>query len=193
MRTIAMGDTGRTLSALCLGAMNFGTKLTARESIQLLDRYYEEGVRIIDTANNYADWWGGDWSESETVMENWMREHASHPSWRLTMNSSITASLTRRTSSFSAARAPRAAPFPSERTASFLLNTGGARHGRTSSSTLGCCLARRCQNASGSLRLDAPVSTDHTSSGECRLDRTIGGKPGLAEHRIERGSDVLTR
>jgi aryl-alcohol dehydrogenase-like predicted oxidoreductase len=27
MRTVALGDTGEELSALCLGAMNLGTKL----------------------------------------------------------------------------------------------------------------------------------------------------------------------
>jgi aryl-alcohol dehydrogenase-like predicted oxidoreductase len=74
MRTVALGDTGEEVSALCLGAMNFGTKLDLDGSLQLLDRYYETGGRFIDTANNYAVWWGGNGSESETVLGSWMRE-----------------------------------------------------------------------------------------------------------------------
>jgi aryl-alcohol dehydrogenase-like predicted oxidoreductase len=74
MKTVALGDTGEKVSALCLGAMNFGTKLDEKGSMQLLDRYCEEGGRFIDTANNYAFWWGGDGSESETVLGRWMRD-----------------------------------------------------------------------------------------------------------------------
>ncbi len=73
MKTVALGMTGEKVSALCLGAMNFGTKLDEKGSMQLLDRYYEQGGRFIDTANNYAVWWGGDGSESENVLGRWMR------------------------------------------------------------------------------------------------------------------------
>jgi aryl-alcohol dehydrogenase-like predicted oxidoreductase len=54
--------------------MNFGTKLKQKGSFELLDRYFEAGGRFIDTANNYAVWWGGDGSESENVLGQWMRE-----------------------------------------------------------------------------------------------------------------------
>jgi len=74
MRTVALGDTGERVSALCLGAMNFGTKLDEQGSFQLLDRYWEAGGRFIDTANNYAVWWGGDGTESENVLGRWMRQ-----------------------------------------------------------------------------------------------------------------------
>ena len=74
MKTIALGDTGEKVSALCLGAMNFGTRLDEKGSMHLLDRYYEEGGRFIDTANNYAVWWGGNGSESEIVTGRWMRD-----------------------------------------------------------------------------------------------------------------------
>jgi aryl-alcohol dehydrogenase-like predicted oxidoreductase len=62
------------VSALCLGAMNFGTKLDEKGSLVLLDRYYESGGRFIDTANNYAVWWGGDGTESETVLGGWIKD-----------------------------------------------------------------------------------------------------------------------
>jgi aryl-alcohol dehydrogenase-like predicted oxidoreductase len=74
MKDFPLGDSGVTVSALCLGAMNFGTKLDQKVSFVLLDRYFEAGGRFIDTANNYAVWWGGNGSESETVLGNWMRE-----------------------------------------------------------------------------------------------------------------------
>jgi aryl-alcohol dehydrogenase-like predicted oxidoreductase len=74
MRTLPLGDSGVAVSALCLGAMNFGTKLDQKGSFLLLDRYFDAGGRFIDTANNYAVWWGGDGSESETVLGRWMKE-----------------------------------------------------------------------------------------------------------------------
>lgn len=74
MKTLSLGDSGIKVSALCLGAMNFGTKLDEKGSFVLLDRYYESGGRFIDTANNYAVWWGGDGTESETVLGRWMRD-----------------------------------------------------------------------------------------------------------------------
>ncbi len=74
MKTVPLGSTGRQVSALCLGAMNFGTKLDEKGSWQLLDRYYEVGGRFIDTANNYAFWWGGKGTESENVLGRWMRD-----------------------------------------------------------------------------------------------------------------------
>src|SRR5512147_1815514 len=80
MKTLALGDSGMKVSALCLGAMNFGTKLDEKGSFVLLDRYYEAGGRFIDTANNYAHWWGGDGTESENVLGRWMRERRNRDS-----------------------------------------------------------------------------------------------------------------
>ena len=74
MKTLPLGDSGMNVSALCLGAMNFGTKLDEKGSLHLLDRYFEAGGRFIDTANNYAVWWGGDGSESEAVLGRWMKD-----------------------------------------------------------------------------------------------------------------------
>lgn len=61
------------MSALCLGAMNYGTKADERESMRMLDRYTEAGGSFIDTANNYAVWWGGDGNDSERVLGKWMK------------------------------------------------------------------------------------------------------------------------
>jgi aryl-alcohol dehydrogenase-like predicted oxidoreductase len=54
--------------------MNFGTKLDQEGSFRLLDMYFEAGGRFLDTANNYAVWWGGDGTESEKVLGRWMKE-----------------------------------------------------------------------------------------------------------------------
>ena len=39
----------------------------------MLDRYVEAGGSFIDTANNYAVWWGGDGGDSERVLGDWMK------------------------------------------------------------------------------------------------------------------------
>ncbi|MFC1997509.1 aldo/keto reductase, partial [Chloroflexota bacterium] len=70
-----LGNTGENVSALCLGAMYFGTRQNQAESFHLLDQYYEAGGTFIDTANIYA-WWvdGFKGGESETVLGAWMKE-----------------------------------------------------------------------------------------------------------------------
>ena len=75
MKTMPLGRTGIDVSALCLGAMYFGTRQNQAESFALLDQYYEAGGRFIDTANIYA-WWedSGVGGESEPVLGAWIRE-----------------------------------------------------------------------------------------------------------------------
>ena len=73
MKTLALGDTGRSVSALCLGTMEFGVKVEPRQSEALLDHYVEAGGRFLDTANNYGHWVNGGGRESETVLGRWMR------------------------------------------------------------------------------------------------------------------------
>ena len=75
MRTVPLGDTGVEVSALCLGAMYFGTRQNQAESYRLLDHYVGAGGTFIDTANIYAHWAeGGRGGESEPVLGAWMRE-----------------------------------------------------------------------------------------------------------------------
>ena len=80
MRTLPLGATGQQVSALCLGAMNYGTRAGERESISMLDRYVEAGGSFIDTANNYAVWWGGDGGDSERVLGKWIKERRNRDS-----------------------------------------------------------------------------------------------------------------
>lgn len=75
MRTQPLGKTGVDVSALCLGAMYFGTRNDRETSRRILDAYVEAGGTFIDTANIYA-WWveGFRGGESETLLGDWMRE-----------------------------------------------------------------------------------------------------------------------
>lgn len=68
-RTVA----GNRVSALCLGAMLFGTRVDEDTSFAVLDRYVEAGGTFVDTSNNYAFWLDaatGD--ESETTLGRWL-------------------------------------------------------------------------------------------------------------------------
>ena len=74
MKTILLGNTNLPVSALCLGAMYFGTKNNETTSFQLLDQYVDAGGSFIDTANIYA-WWvpGFKGGESESVLGRWLQ------------------------------------------------------------------------------------------------------------------------
>ena len=66
---------GRTVSALCLGAMQFGSTTDAATSAAILDRFVEAGGAFVDTADCYQFWIeGGRGDESETFLGRWRRE-----------------------------------------------------------------------------------------------------------------------
>jgi aryl-alcohol dehydrogenase-like predicted oxidoreductase len=61
-------------SELVLGTMMFGTTVDRRTSFAILDRFVEAGGMTLDTANCYAFWAdGGDGSESETLVGEWLQ------------------------------------------------------------------------------------------------------------------------
>lgn len=75
MKTRQLGQTGVEVSALCLGAMYFGTRNDEQTSYQLLDQYAAAGGTFIDTANIYAHWIpDGQGGESEALLGRWMKE-----------------------------------------------------------------------------------------------------------------------
>lgn len=75
MKERTLGHTGQRVSALCLGAMYFGTRTDTATSHRILDAYVDAGGSFIDTANIYAHWAdGGRGGESETLLNGWMRE-----------------------------------------------------------------------------------------------------------------------
>ena len=63
---------GLDVSAVCLGAMNFGTTTSKQDSFEILDKFVANGGNFIDTSNNYAHW-AGTGDESETVLGEWIR------------------------------------------------------------------------------------------------------------------------
>lgn len=74
MRTLKLGKTGVDVSALCLGAMFFGSRTDAPASYRVLDAYAAAGGSFIDTANIYAHWVTGyQGGESETLLGDWLR------------------------------------------------------------------------------------------------------------------------
>lgn len=75
METHKLGLANVDVSALCLGAMYFGSRNSKSDSYRLLDTYVDAGGSFIDTANIYA-WWvdGCHGGESETLMGEWMQE-----------------------------------------------------------------------------------------------------------------------
>ena len=74
MEVTPLGHSHIQVSKLCLGAVNFGTKVDKEHSFALLDAYCEAGGRFIDTANCYSTLYGGVGGESETVIGEWMKE-----------------------------------------------------------------------------------------------------------------------
>ena len=61
------------VSAVSLGAMNFGTTTPKDEAFKTLDLYVDMGGNFIDTSNNYAHW-AGTGDESETLLGEWLKE-----------------------------------------------------------------------------------------------------------------------
>lgn len=75
MKTVPLGLSNVDVSALCMGILQFGTRIDRSTSFALLDRYFEAGGRFIDTANNYSKWHeGGVGTESEAALGEWMKE-----------------------------------------------------------------------------------------------------------------------
>ena len=82
-RTISDGRTSFDVSTLCLGAMNFGTRVDEQTSRAILDRFVETGGTFIDTANNYAIWSGGTGRDSEDLLGRWLSDRGNRDGLRI--------------------------------------------------------------------------------------------------------------
>ncbi|SDF14629.1 Predicted oxidoreductase [Blastococcus fimeti] len=69
-----LGRSGLTVSRLCLGTMNFGSRTEESASHEIMDRALAEGVNFFDTANVY----GGDAGKGRTeeVVGSWFAQGA---------------------------------------------------------------------------------------------------------------------
>jgi aryl-alcohol dehydrogenase-like predicted oxidoreductase len=74
MKQVSLGNSGTAVSAMCLGAMYFGSRVEEQKAFALMDAYYEQGGRFLDTSNNYVFWVNGfTGDESETTVGKWLQ------------------------------------------------------------------------------------------------------------------------
>jgi len=69
-----LGDTGLTVSRLCLGTMTFGLQTEEAESANILDKAFAGGITFIDTADVYP--LGGDLKtagRTEEIVGRWLK------------------------------------------------------------------------------------------------------------------------
>lgn len=73
MEYTTLGETGLTVSEICLGCMSFGSGrswgLDAEESAKIIDRAIDLGINFFDTANVYST------GESESILGNALAEY----------------------------------------------------------------------------------------------------------------------
>ncbi|HET9059704.1 MAG TPA: aldo/keto reductase [Acidimicrobiales bacterium] len=66
MRYRLLGNTGCSISTLCLGTMTFGSETDEEASRAQLDRFIEAGGNFVDTADVYSG------TESEAIIGRWL-------------------------------------------------------------------------------------------------------------------------
>lgn len=70
-----LGTTDFTVSALCLGTMQFGWTADKETSLAILTAAYEAGINFVDTANIYSKWVAGNQGgEAETIIGEWLKQ-----------------------------------------------------------------------------------------------------------------------
>jgi len=73
MNLRSLGRSGLKVSPLAFGGNVFGWTADEATSMQLLDRFVDEGFNFIDTADMYSRWApGNEGGESETVIGKWL-------------------------------------------------------------------------------------------------------------------------
>lgn len=83
----ALGRTGFRVSSIGMGCVTFGREIDESASMQVLDRAWERGIRLFDTAAAYAS--GG----SETVLGKWL--HSRGHRHECVVATKVTGTLTR--------------------------------------------------------------------------------------------------
>ena len=57
----------RKLSRICLGCAPYGTRLSENEAFEIMDRYYQAGGNVFDSAHLYSE------GLSEQILGRWIR------------------------------------------------------------------------------------------------------------------------
>lgn len=73
-----MNGTDLMVSDICLGGGCFGSKLTEKQSFEVLDRYVDLGGNFIDTAKVYCGWIPGMDRISENIIGRWLKDRNSN-------------------------------------------------------------------------------------------------------------------
>ena len=74
MKMRKLGRSGLNVSPLAFGGNVFGWTTDEAASMQLLDRFVDEGFNFIDTADMYSRWApGNEGGESETIIGKWLK------------------------------------------------------------------------------------------------------------------------
>jgi aryl-alcohol dehydrogenase-like predicted oxidoreductase len=74
MRYKHLLGTDLKVSALCLGTVGFGERLTEAESFRQMDTFFEQGGSFLDTARIYSDWLPGEKGRSERVIGDYLAD-----------------------------------------------------------------------------------------------------------------------
>lgn len=56
MKRITLNHTDLTVSALCMGTVNYGSRISEKDSFAAMDHFVSLGGNFLDTARVYADW-----------------------------------------------------------------------------------------------------------------------------------------
>lgn len=73
MRMLTIPGSDLSVSSLCLGIADYGTRISEEESFRLLDQFVEGGGNFLDTAHVYAAWIPGGWGTPERVIGKWLK------------------------------------------------------------------------------------------------------------------------
>jgi aryl-alcohol dehydrogenase-like predicted oxidoreductase len=74
MQKVNIPKTNLHASTLALGTDCFGSTVSRELSMQLMDKYFEAGGNVIDTAELYARWIPGGEHQSEKTVGEWLRD-----------------------------------------------------------------------------------------------------------------------
>lgn len=69
MQYTHLGRSGLSVSRLCLGTMNFGTKTEEADAHSIMDAAHGSGINFFDTANVYG--WGVNKGRTEAIVGRW--------------------------------------------------------------------------------------------------------------------------
>jgi aryl-alcohol dehydrogenase-like predicted oxidoreductase len=72
MEYVQLGRTGLSVSRLCLGTMNFGTKTAEKDSFAIMDQALDLGINFFDTANVYG--WKLGQGITEHIVGRWFAQ-----------------------------------------------------------------------------------------------------------------------